>query len=306
MLRYRKVLQGTIVQFERYAVHDGPGIRTVVYLKGCPLRCLWCHSPETQVAEPEVGIRGDRCIRCGTCVMTCEHGAVVDADTYYDVDRRACALCAECAALCPTGAREVIGRALTVAEVVAEIERDTVFYDESGGGVTISGGEPLMQPEFVHALLQACRARRLHTAVETCGAGDPAALLALAPHTDLFLYDLKMMDDERHRRVTGASNRVILENLERLVARGANVRVRFPLVPGVNDDQENVVMLGRYVASLGLRGLDLLPYHRAGIAKYRRLGRLYLLPDAAVPSNGTVGAAVERLAGLGLNVLVGG
>jgi pyruvate formate lyase activating enzyme len=300
------VLQGTIVQFERYAVHDGPGIRTVVYLKGCPLRCLWCHSPETQSPEPEVGIRGDRCIRCGTCVGACGHDAVVDAGAYYDVDRGACALCAECAALCPTGARDVIGRAMTVDEVVAEIERDTVFYDESGGGVTISGGEPLLQPDFVGALLEACRSRRLHTAVETCGAGDPAALLGLAAHTDLFLYDLKMMDDERHRRVTGASNRVILENLALLVARGANVRVRVPLIPGVNDDEENVAAIGRYVASLGLRGLDVLPYHRAGIAKYRRLGRMYLLPDVQAPSNGTLGAAVEQLAGLGLNVIVGG
>ena len=222
------------------------------------------------------------------------------------MDRGACALCEECAAICQTGARDVIGRAMTVDEVVAEIERDTVFYDESGGGVTISGGEPLMQPEFVGALLEACRCRRLHTAVETCGAGDPDALLGLAVHTDLFLYDLKMMDDERHRRVTGASNRVILENLARLVSRRANVRVRFPLVPGVNDDEENVAAIGRFVASLGLRRLDVLPYHRAGIAKYCRLGRAYPLPDTPAPSNGTVGAAVERLAGLGLNVLVGG
>ena len=300
------MLRGIIVQFERYAVHDGPGIRTVVYLKGCPLRCLWCHSPETQSGKSEVAIRGDRCIRCGTCVDTCEHGAVVDAGTYYDVERDVCALCAECAALCPTGARDVIGRAMTVDEVVAELERDTVFFDESGGGVTISGGEPLMQPEFVSALVEACRVRRLHTAVETCGAGDPEALARIAANTDLFLYDLKLMDDERHRRATGASNRVILENLERLVARRANVRVRFPLVPGVNDDESNVAALGAFVASLGLPGLDVLPYHRAGIAKYRRLGRTYPLPDVHPPSNGTLEAAVERLAGLGLTVHVGG
>jgi pyruvate formate lyase activating enzyme len=300
------MLRGTIAQFERYAVHDGPGIRTVVYLKGCPLRCLWCHSPETQSGKSEVAIRGDRCIRCGTCVDTCEHGAVVDAGTYYDVERGACALCAECAALCPTGARDVIGRAMTVDEVVAELERDTVFFDESGGGVTISGGEPLMQPEFVGALVEACRARRLHTAVETCGAGDSEALARIATNTDLFLYDLKLMDDERHRRATGASNRVILENLERLVRLGANVRVRFPLVPGVNGDEGNVEALGAFVASLGLPGLDVLPYHRAGIAKYRRLGRTYPLPDVHPPSNGTLEAAVERLAGLGLTVHVGG
>lgn len=300
------MLQGTIVQFERYAVHDGPGIRTVVYLKGCPLRCLWCHSPETQSPTPEVVIRQDRCIRCGTCLETCDHAAVVETDEGYGVNREACALCAECAGRCPTGARELVGRAMTVAEVVAELERDTVFYDESGGGVTISGGEPLLQPDFASALLHACRARRLHTAVETCGAGDADALARLAAHTDLFLYDLKLMDDERHRRETGASNRATLDNLARLVRLGAHVRVRFPLVPGITDDEGNVAALGAFVASLGLKEIDILPYHRAGIAKYRRLGRTYSIPDIQPPSNGTLAAAAGRLTGFGLHVHVGG
>lgn len=300
------MVRGTVVQFERYAVHDGPGIRTVVYLKGCPLRCLWCHSPETQSPNPEVAIRGDRCIRCGTCLATCTHDAVVEAETGYDVSRDVCQLCAECAVVCPTGARDLVGRDMTAAEVVDELEKDVVFYDQSGGGVTFSGGEPLMQPDFLEALVRSCRARRLHTAVETCGLGDPAALDRIAAHTDLFLYDLKLMDEDRHRLVTGASNRVILENLARLVARGANIRVRFPLVPGVNDDERNVSALGEFVSSTGLNSVDILPYHRAGIAKYHRLGLEYPLPQVAPPTNGTLAAAAERLARFGLTVHVGG
>ncbi len=297
---------GLVAQFERYAVHDGPGIRTVVYLKGCPLRCLWCHSPETQASSPELAIRGDRCIRCGACVVVCRHDAAVEGPASFDVRREACRACGACAAECPTGARALVGRRLTVADVVAVVERDRPFYDESGGGVTVSGGEPLAQPAFVEALLRACRGRGIHTAVETCGVAAEHVLARVAPVTDLFLYDLKLMDERRHRQVTGVSNRAVLDNLARLVASGARVRVRLPLVPGVNDDEENLEATARFLASLGLRELDLLPYHRAGLAKYARLGRAYALPDLPPPSAEAVEAAVARFGRAGVAVRVGG
>jgi pyruvate formate lyase activating enzyme len=300
------VQHGTVVQFERYAIHDGPGIRTVVYLKGCPLRCPWCHSPETQSPRPEVAIRSDRCIRCGTCLATCDHDAVVETIEGFDVDRDACQLCAECAAMCPTGAREIVGRTMTVGQVLAELERDVPCYDQSGGGVTISGGEPFMQPVFLEALAAKCRAHSLHTAIETCGLGDPDVFDRVAPYTDLFLYDLKLMDDERHRRITGGSNHVVFDNLARLVARGAKVRVRFPLIPGVNDDDENIVAMGAFVSSLGLSEVDILPYHRAGIAKYQRLGRPYDLPDVQPPSRGALVGVVGRLSRFGVSAHAGG
>lgn len=301
-----RVPAGLVAQFERYAVHDGPGIRTVVYLKGCPLRCLWCHSPETQASHPELAIRGDRCIRCGTCVVMCRHGAAVEGRASFDVRREACRACGTCAAECPTGARELVGRRLTVADVVAVAERDRPFYDESGGGVTVSGGEPLAQPAFVEGLLRACRGRGIHTVVETCGVAADHVLARVALCTDLFLYDLKLMDERRHREVTGASNRPVLDNLARLVAGGARVRVRLPLVPGVNDDEENLEATARFLVSLGLRELDLLPYHRAGLAKYARLGRAYPLPNVQPPPEEMVEAAVGRFARVGLAARVGG
>ncbi len=297
---------GLVAQFERYAIHDGPGIRTVVYLKGCPLRCLWCHSPETQVPQPELVVRGDRCIRCGTCVVACRHEAAVETAEGFGVRRDACRACGTCADECPTGARELVGRRLTVADVLEVVERDRPFYDQSGGGVTVSGGEPLAQPAFLEAFLRACRERRLHTAVETCGVAARRTLDRVAPFTDLFLYDLKLMDDERHRRATGASNQAVLENLVRLVAGGARVRVRVPLVPGFNDDAENLEATARFVVSLGLRELDLLPYHRAGIAKYGRLGRPYALPETPPPSAAQMAEAVARLAQAGVDARVGG
>lgn len=295
---------GLVTQFERYAVHDGPGIRTVVYLKGCPLRCLWCHSPETQAPYPELAIRVDRCLRCGTCVAVCRHQAPVETPAGFEVRRDRCRACGSCALECPTGTRELLGRRLTVPEVLAVVERDRPFYDASGGGVTVSGGEPLAQPAFVEALLRACRDAGIHTAVETCGMGALRTLERIAPVTDFFLYDLKLMDDCRHRRVTGGSNRPILENLERLAAGGSRVRVRLPLVPGVNDDEENLDAIARFLVSLGLRELDLLPYHRAGIAKYARLGRAYGLPETRPPSPEALEEVVDRLGQAGVAVRV--
>lgn len=311
------MLTGLIARVDRSAVHDGPGVRTVVFFKGCPLRCHWCHSPETQSPRAEVVLHPERCLNCGACEDTCGHGAVTvrrgprplagpTDHTSRGVDRTRCRLCGECTIACPTGAREVVGRSVTVEALLADIERDTVFHDHSGGGVTISGGEPLNQPRFLEALLRRCRERRIHTAVETCGYAPPRTLLAIARWTDLFLYDLKLMSDVRHREATGHSNSRILENLRLLCGRHRNVQVRMPLIAGVNDDRRNIRAVAAFLSELPVSRIDVLPFHAEGIAKYERLDRRSPLTEAATPSAETVAMAVETLTRCGLDVQVGG
>jgi pyruvate formate lyase activating enzyme len=299
-------MTGTVFRIARYAVHDGPGIRTTVFLKGCPLRCWWCHSPESQSPGPELIVRTERCLKCGTCLPACPHDAIEPEGDLFATDRDMCEACGTCVRACPSGAREMAGTEFTVDRLMAEIEKDVVFFDESGGGVTFSGGEPLMQPDFLDEMLRRCQAVRIHTAVDTCGLADSEALLRISPNTDLFLFDLKLIDEGRHREVTGASNQRILENLRMLAALRGNIRIRFPLIPGINDHPENVRALGALVSSLGLTRVDVLPYHRAGIAKYVRLDSEYRLPDTQPPSSAEVADVVAMLEEHGLRVQVGG
>lgn len=285
---------GLVFDIMRFALHDGPGIRTTVFLKGCPLRCDWCHNPESQSPGPSLLFFEERCRGCGDCASVCPHGLTE------------CEACGRCAEVCLTGARRRAGRATSVAEVLAEVERDRIFYDESGGGMTLSGGEPLAQPLFAEALLGACRARRIHTALDTCGMASAGTLLRVAAQADLVLYDVKLVDDALHRRHTGASNQLILDNLRVLAETGRPVVVRYPLIPGVNDGEAALSDLAGLLAALGLCRLDLLPYHPNGIDKYRRLG----LPNPpaefpALPPE-RVAAIAAALARRGLEVGTGG
>ena len=300
---------GVVFRIARYSVHDGPGIRTTVFLKGCPLRCLWCHSPESQRRPPELLVHPDRCIGCGTCLTVCPHHAAVRIDGRADgrsVPGPSCVACGTCVASCPQRARQVVGWRATVAQVLTEIEKDRSFYDESAGGVTFSGGEPLAQPGFLRALLAACRARDIRTAIETSGYAPRSAFAAIQPFVDLFLYDVKLMDDRRHRAATGVSNRRVLSNLQALVADGARPRLRIPLVPGVNDDADNLQAVGRFVRTLGMNEVDLLPYHRAGLAKYARLNRPYLLADTPEPTTVDIDRAKDLFRQSGVSAHVGG
>ena len=299
-------MTGTIFRLARFSVHDGPGIRTTVFLKGCPLRCRWCHSPESQEPEPQLALHDDRCLVCGTCLPSCGEGAIDEANGRYATDFSRCRACGACVARCPSGARELVGRRVTPDELVREIERDLVFFDESGGGVTFSGGEPLMQPDFLESMLVACRERALHTAVDTCGMADARTAERVLPLADLVLFDVKVVDEMRHRRITGGSNTAILANLRALAARHTEVRVRFPLVPALTADNENVRAVGGLLASLGLDRVDVLPYHRAGLAKYERIGLGPVLTAVAVPTAAEVDEAVNTLASFGLQVRVGG
>lgn len=255
---------GLIFNIQKFSVHDGPGIRTTVFLKGCPLCCSWCHNPEGISPRPESIVVESRCIHCGTC---------------HDHNER------EAIEVCPTGARQLMGRTMSVAEVMTEILADKVFYDESGGGATFSGGEPLTQPAFVLALLEACRARGIHTAVDTCGFGRTEDLLAMAQLAEVILYDLKLMDETRHRQHCGVPNGSILANLRALAAVHNRIWIRVPVIPGVNDDAANLTAIAQFVATLpSVQQVNLLPYHKTGASKHRRVGYEYAHADLQPPS----------------------
>jgi pyruvate formate lyase activating enzyme len=267
---------GVVFDVRRYAVHDGPGIRTTVFLKGCPLRCAWCHNPESQSPHPQLLVRASRCLRCGACVAACPHGALELRDDRVLTNGEACTLCGACVAACPAEARETIGVSMTVADVLREVERDRLFYEGSGGGVTFSGGEPLAQSAFLLGLLRAGRERGLHTALDTCGHAPADVFERAVALTDLVLFDVKHADSERHREGTGVGNERILDNLRRLAASGVDCIVRVPLVPGFNDAEDDLCDIAALVAALPrVPPVQLLPFHTAAEDKHRRFGLPY-------------------------------
>lgn len=301
------MLTGTIFNVMRYAVNDGPGIRTTVFFKGCPLTCVWCHNPEGLRRDTDVMYREDRCMHCGTCLDVCPEDALTAGQGTVVRDASACVLCGTCVEACPSGARELMGREVGVDELVAEVIRDRVFFDESGGGVTISGGEPLAQYGFLMELLEGLHTAGVHTAVETTGFAPAAHCSAVGARADLMLFDLKFADPGRHRQFTGVTNERILANLRLLAAGGRPLIVRVPLVPGVNDDDGNIEAIAALTASLGtVRELHLLPFHAGASAKYRALGRSYAMDDVASPGQDRIRYCAQIVEAHGLNVQIGG
>lgn len=278
--------KAVIFNTQKYNVYDGPGIRTLIFFKGCPLRCKWCANPEGLIRGTQVLFKRDLCVNCGRCLGVCPQGIhQFSRETLrHVVDRSiSCVGCRKCAEACPQGAIEIVGEEKTVSELLALVKEDQMFYESSGGGVTLGGGEVTAQPEAALSLLQACKREGIQTAIETCGYAKREDLLRMANFVDLFLFDIKQIDAVKHSRWTGVYNERILDNLEALLRGCYNVRIRMPLIRGANDAPEDIEKTAEFLAPFkdyrNFKGIDLLPYHKMGVAKYRQLDMAYLLEE---------------------------
>ncbi|MBN1129919.1 MAG: glycyl-radical enzyme activating protein [Chitinispirillaceae bacterium] len=298
---------GTIFDIKRFSINDGPGIRTTVFFKGCPLRCVWCHNPEGLSDRPQVFWEERRCMGDRhQCAVSCPKGALHRTDSGWVIDGDTCDLCEECARQCPTEAFRLIGRRMDADDVVAAVIKDRVFFDTSGGGVTFSGGEPLMQHRFLKVLLARCKEAGIHTAVDTCGYASWKVMAPLLPATDLFLYDIKLVDDAAHKRYTGVSNRTILENLKRLAEGHKEVLIRIPLIPGIVASERNIFDSIALLKGLpGLKNVSLLNFHQGGRQKYHRSGLDYPVSDMVPLGDDAVAAIVHEFRKNGFSVTLG-
>ncbi len=301
--------KGVIFNIQHYSIHDGPGIRTTVFLKGCPLRCFWCQNPESQASQPQIFFNAEKCTGCGKCVDSCPEGAIQLIEGKSQTDRSLCKGIGKCAEICPNEARSLMGRYVTAGEVFKEVNGDALFYRNSGGGVTLSGGDPIDQPDFTISILTLCRDAGLHTAIDTCGYAPWETLRRILEYVDLVLYDLKHMDPASHKRYTGVSNELILENAKRIHGDlGLDMLARVPIVPGYNDSLENLKRTAVFIANeLGTGiGVRLLPYHRLGEAKYERLEEPEKSAPIHPPGDEHVEEIKEIFESFGLRVNLGG
>jgi pyruvate formate lyase activating enzyme len=315
-----KSFVGKIYDIQGFSVQDGPGIRTTVFLKGCPLRCPWCHSPESQQFFTQLSWMSMRCVgieKCGKCLNACtkgaispgrlsQHPATQEEIRHIHIDRLICDNCGDCAAICYQKALVMCGTDYTMEDILERVRKDVPFYEHSGGGVTISGGEPLSQPEFVLQLLKRLKECGIHTALDTSGYAPYEIFERVLPYTDLFLYDLKHMNSEQHRAVVGVSNGLILENASRIAKAGGKMQIRIPVIPDFNDSEESITATGKFCKSLGaaVTVIQLLPYHNLGVMKYHRLDDSKPILEAEPPSDEKIQSMKDLLEGLGLPVTV--
>jgi len=302
------MIEPLIFDIKRYAINDGPGIRIVIFLKGCNLNCSWCHNPESISASQERMYAQAKCISCGTCVAECPENAITLTPDGIITNSEICKLCGRCAEVCPTKAIEMSGTSMQVDEIMAEIEKERVFFEQSGGGVTFSGGEPLLHSEFLIKLLDECGSRGIHRTVDTAGFVNTGILLKVAKRTDLFLFDLKLMNSGKHQAWVGVPNEKILENLKILAESGANIIVRIPLIGNVNDDFENMNETAQFVAALSgnIKEVNLLPYHKIAQSKYQKLGRSTVFMLLEEPTKAAQNQAVNIFQEYGIKVSIGG
>ena len=299
-----KHLACNITDIQRFSVHDGPGIRTVVFFKGCPLRCKWCQNPETQKMENRILFNQALCIGCRKCIDVCPYGAIDPLTGYYD--RTRCVACGRCVENCYSGARTIPGKQLTLEEVFRTICDDLIFYQKSSGGVTLSGGEVTMHPDFAVELLNACQERGIHTAIETCGYCTEEVMRRFLHGVDMFLYDIKHTDSERHRLYTGVGNERILSNLFLLAENRKNIVIRMPFIPGVNDEDENLVEMGKIALRVRAMEVHLLPFHQLGEGKWDNLDIYYECRNFQSPTEEQLQYAKDILERMGLCVNIGG
>ena len=301
--------KGVIFNTQHYSIHDGPGIRTTVFLKGCPLRCVWCQNPESQASLPEIFFNRETCTGCGKCVQVCPRGAIEIVEGHSRTNRKLCSSSGKCAEACPNEARSLMGRYVSVAEVFKEVSGDSIFYQRSSGGVTLSGSDPVDQPEFTISVLKMCKNAGIHTALDTSGYAKWEILRQILEYVDLVLYDFKQMDPLEYKKHTGVSNGLILDNAKRIYQElHIPMLARVPLVPGHNDSGENIKATAKFVTT-ELRmdvKVHLLPYHRLGEAKYERLECVGHSVSIQPPSDNHVLKLKELVESLGLIACIGG
>lgn len=293
---------GIVYNIQRMSTKDGPGLRTTVFLKGCPLHCLWCSNPESQSFSPQLLCFENLCVSCGACEKACPHGAVTRTEQGYNRDRTLCKDCGACADVCPSKARVMSGDLMTVRQVMDIVDRDSLFYANSGGGVTFGGGEPTAAGNFLLELMHACASKGYHICVDTCGVCNTRQFHKVIELADLFLFDCKHMDPAEHRRLTGLDNAVILENLQQVLSSGKNVRIRIPLMPGLNDSEENIKNLAEFLRPYGKHEVDVLPCHAFGASKYDALNIPRPAMTAYAPD--ALKTVLERFARNGLDVTI--
>jgi pyruvate formate lyase activating enzyme len=301
-------MKGLIFNIQGYCIHDGPGIRTIVFFKGCPLRCVWCQNPESLLFRPEVFLHREKCTGCGRCVPVCQNNAITLYDGKSHTNRDLCKGLGKCAEICPNSARVLVGKWLTVEETFERIKKDKVFYDSSGGGVTLSGGEPLLQHEFAHDLLKICKNSGIHTAIETSGYAEWSIMRKVLEYCDLVLYDFKLIDPILHKKYTGVSNEIILENSKKICSEfSIPVWARIPIIPGYNDSYENLENTAKFISELpkgSITQVNLLPYHRLGEGKLDLLER----PPLSInpPSQEKISEIKKIFESHGLKTFIGG
>ena len=294
-------MKGNIFDIKHFAVHDGPGIRTTVFFKGCPLKCVWCHNPESISKSTLLGYVSQNCTACQRCARVCPTGAHTVENGTHAFSREKCIKCGKCAEVCYGKNLTLYGREATVEQIISDVLVDEDFYESSGGGITLSGGECLIQADFCEELLKAAKEKGLHTAVDTSGFAPRESLEKVVPYTDLFLYDVKAFDEEVHKRCTGVSNKIILDNLIYLDGIGAQIEIRIPLVPEYNTTE--IEKIGGFLKDLkSVLGVRILPYHNYALTKYESLGMENTLPEK-VPTEEEISAAEKALENLGIKVL---
>lgn len=296
-----QIKTGTVFNIQRFSLHDGPGIRTTVFLKGCPLDCLWCHNPESKKSSPQLSFTSSHCISCGNCCKACPNGVHIFENKKRIVRWELCKAYGSCASECPSGALEIIGIKKDSDEIIEEVEKDIPFYGSSGGGMTISGGEPLMQPEFTLELLKKAKKKGINTTLDTCGFFDWERFMAMLPFLDLVLFDLKQMEPKLHKKLTGKDNKIILENLGRLVGQDARVIIRVPVIPGSTDDDKNLHQMGAFLNSFKfVPEVELLPYNMLAGSKHSRFGIENKLKDVYVSDKKKLNRLAEILSSFGI------